>query len=109
MEPAPSSEDVVRRLVDLAASLWGTSPDKILGRADRKPSREPNAVQARAAVCFVLDLHSGISAREIARRLGISHPTVTKAILRADTALDPRTRDLEQELLWPNPDPSENN
>lgn len=99
----------IDRLTRTAANLWNTTPDQIRGQPGRKPSRQPNAVTARAALCWTLGLHTRLTTRQIADALNLHQTTVLRNLTHPDIHTDPRTRDLEQELLWPNPDPSENN
>lgn len=89
------------RLTRTAARLWQTTPQHIRGRPPAKPSREPSAVLARAAICWTIGLHTPHSSRQIATALNLTHPTVLRALTNADIHTDPRLRDLTQELLWP--------
>lgn len=90
--------DPYPQLLHTAAQLWNIPPHLIHGTPGR-PSRQPNAVKARAAIAWCLLLHWNHTARQAAQTLGVHHTTILRSLTLVDTT-DPRLRDLEEQAQW---------
>jgi putative transposase len=61
------------------AAHLGLEPEIVMRRG-----RYPHTVQARSVLCYWAARELGISTLELAKRLGVSQPTVSQSVMRGE-------------------------
>jgi REP element-mobilizing transposase RayT len=69
----------LERVAALVAELWGLDAGEVWA-----PGKQRRRVEARSVFCFLAARELGFTMTELARRLGLSVPAVSKSVLRGE-------------------------